>query len=179
MARVLREFGKGLHLLDGVLAGLLHQAGDFEPLGIEMHFGIDLVIAIVRKSLKRNHVAVSEGLCPMMLPEERSRSAIAEADAVAQELVLKLGNGEYPERHHGGEPQQLSARDGPPAARSVLRGVLFRHSLRVRFPGGKQVTNLCGYRLSAERLQRKGREGAQRKTHPSRSSGWGTRRSGL
>ena len=100
--------------------GRLHQTFDGQCPTVEIDFGIEHVVVVVRKALERSDFVVAEGLRQAMTPEQLAGSPIAEDQSVHQQRLLQLGNGKCAEGDNGTSFRQFAAIDTLTLARGHI-----------------------------------------------------------
>src|SRR5208283_1769896 len=113
MPRVLAIARQRLHLRQCVFSGFLYRAADGQRPVLEDHARIIDVIAVDGKLRKWSEVGIVESGRQMAGAEHPGRGPIAETQALLQQTLLELREGEGSQRKHGCELEQFPAADLP------------------------------------------------------------------
>ena len=107
VAGILRYLGQRLDLRQSIFTWPLDLAFYSERPIFQVHFGINHVVSVVGKFLKRYHSRVAKGRGQCRSPKQLARGPIAEGHPMGQQRFTDFRDGECASQHDGRELEHL------------------------------------------------------------------------
>ena len=109
MARILAELRQRLNLGQRVFARMLHVAFDRQRPLLQIHLGVENVVAVVGELFERHNFGIRKCLGEMLRTKRRAGGPIAEANSFLNQTVPQLRDRERSQDGDGSKLEQLAA----------------------------------------------------------------------